>query len=202
MSYLVGSLPLTNFASRRLSGVDLRDVGTGTVSGTGLYSVTGFAPLALVGCLELAKGATGPLLAGKDRPLLAAAAGGCAVAGHDWSPFLRFSGGRGIAPALGASMIVAPEGTALLGAGLGFGRLAGETALGCFLSIVSMPFLLAHRRGLVGAAAGLFLALPMLAKRILGNGPVAASPPWLVYVYRLLLDRDSLHAQSRQRRDG
>jgi glycerol-3-phosphate acyltransferase PlsY len=202
LSYLVGSLPLTNIAARRVSGVDLREVGTGTVSGTGLYSVAGFGPLAVVGCMELAKGAAGPLLAGKERPLLAAAAGGCAVAGHDWSPFLRFSGGRGMAPALGASMVVAPEGTVLLGAGLGLGRLAGETAIGCFLSMVSMPFLLASRRGPIGAISGVSLALPMLLKRILGNGPVAASRSGRVYAYRLLLDRDSLHEQPRSHCDG
>ncbi|HLI53747.1 MAG TPA: glycerol-3-phosphate acyltransferase [Acidimicrobiales bacterium] len=190
-SYLAGSLPLTNVASRRVSGVDLRDVGNGTVSGTGLYSVTGFRILAVVGCMELAKGAAGPLLAGRERPWLAAAAGGAAVTGHNWSPFLGFAGGRGVAPALGASLVTAPEGSALLAAGLGLGRLAGETAIGCFLSICAMPWVLGRRRGAVGWATGLALAVPMLVKRVVGNGPVPSRSA-AVYLYRLVLDRDTL----------
>ena len=69
--------------ARRVGRVDLRDVGTGTVSGTALYHVAGFGPLALAGVCDVAKGAVGPLLAGSDRPELAAVAGGVAVAGHN-----------------------------------------------------------------------------------------------------------------------
>jgi glycerol-3-phosphate acyltransferase PlsY len=172
------------------------------VSGTNLYEVTGFGPLAAVGVLEVAKGAVGPLLAGRDRPELAALAGGAAVAGHNWSPFLRFAGGRGISPAMGATLVVAPEGTAMLGAGLGIGRLAGETALGCFAAIVTLPPVLAARRRGTGLTAGLALALPMLLKRILGNGPPPPSRPPKVYLWRLLLDRDGPGYGPSRGRDG
>lgn len=200
VSYLTGSLPLTQIAARRLRGADLRTVGSGTVSGTNLYEVTGFGPLAAVGCLEIAKGAVGPLLAGRDRPMLRAAAAGAAVAGHNWSPFLRFAGGRGLSPAMGAALVVGPEGTAMLAAGLGIGRLAGETAVGCFAAILALPPGMAVRKGRDGLAAGLALAVPMLLKRIAGNGPPPPSGPGSVYLWRLLLDRDSREPPSR--RDG
>lgn len=45
-SYVLGALPLTNVVARWRRGVDLREVGTGTVSGSGLYAVAGFAPRA------------------------------------------------------------------------------------------------------------------------------------------------------------
>jgi glycerol-3-phosphate acyltransferase PlsY len=202
VSYLVGSIPLSQIASRLLRGVDLKSVGTGTVSGTNLYEVTGFGPLAAVGCLEVVKGAVGPRLAGRGRPGLAAAAAGAAVVGHDWSPFLRFAGGRGISPAMGATLVVGPEGTALLAAGLGVGRLAGETALGCFAAIVALSPALAARRGKIGAAAGAALAAPQLLKRILGNGPPPPSHPPKVYLWRLLLDRDSPKAVPTRGRGG
>ena len=83
-SFLAGSIPFANLAARRLRGVDLRTTGSGTVSGTSLYRVAGFGPLAVVGCLELAKGAVGPLLAGSRRPGLGAGATGLAVTGHNW----------------------------------------------------------------------------------------------------------------------
>ena len=94
-----------------------------------LHEVAGFGPLAVAGVLEVAKGSVGPLLAGRDRPALAAVAGGAAVAGHNWSPFLRGAGGRGISPATGALLVSAPTGAAVLLGGLAAGRLARQTAL-------------------------------------------------------------------------
>ena len=88
MAYLAGSIPFSNLVARRVRNVDLRSVGGGTVSGTSLYEIAGFGPLAVAGICDLGKGALGPVLAGPDRPVLSAVAAGAAVAGHDWSPFL------------------------------------------------------------------------------------------------------------------
>ena len=55
-----GAIPFSNIAARRRAGVDLRTVGSGTVSGSGLYEVAGKGPLFVVGLFELAKGALGP----------------------------------------------------------------------------------------------------------------------------------------------
>ncbi|MBM3658949.1 MAG: glycerol-3-phosphate acyltransferase, partial [Actinobacteria bacterium] len=46
LAFLAGSIPFTNIAARCTRGVDLRGVGTGTVSGTALYRVAGFPALA------------------------------------------------------------------------------------------------------------------------------------------------------------
>lgn len=188
-SYLAGSIPFTNLGARRLRGVDLRDVGTGTVSGTGLYQVAGFTPLALIGCAELAKGAAGPLLARRRGARLAALAAGAAVAGHNWSPFLGFQGGRGVSVALGASLATFPEGAAVLGAGLGGGRLARRSGAGCALAITALPAVLMKRRGREGLLLGTCLAAPLTVKRLAGNRP----PPvrdLRHYAYRYLFDSD------------
>ncbi|MBO0729775.1 MAG: glycerol-3-phosphate acyltransferase [Acidimicrobiaceae bacterium] len=190
-AYAIGAVPFTNLAARLLRGVDLRDVDAGTVSGTGLYEVTGFGPLAVVGCVELAKGGIGPLLAGKRRPVLAGLAAGAAVVGHNWSPLLGFAGGRGISVGLGGITPIAPEGTAVLASGLIVGRLGGETALGCFAAIVALPAILAWRRGWPGFAIGVALSLPMLVKRLTGNAFPPADAGRRVYLYRLLFDRDT-----------
>ncbi|HEX4865095.1 MAG TPA: glycerol-3-phosphate acyltransferase [Acidimicrobiales bacterium] len=190
ISYLLGSVPVANLASKALKGVDLRDVGNGTVSGTGLYDVAGFTPLAVAGCLELAKGAAGPLIAGRNRPVLRAACAGAAVTGHNWSPFLGFSGGRGLSVAMGALLAFAPEGSALIGAGLGIGRLASETGLSSFAAVASLPLVMYRTRGRSGAAAGVFIAVPIVAKRLAGNGrPEKAAAR--VYLNRLLYDSDT-----------
>jgi glycerol-3-phosphate acyltransferase PlsY len=188
--YLAGAVPFSNLVARRTRGVDLRDVGTGTVSGTALYRVAGFAPLACGGVLDVAKGAVGPLLAGRDRPVLAAVAAGAAVAGHNWSVFLDGAGGRGISPAMGGLLATAWPGTVVLAAGLAGGRLARHTALGSLVAYVVLVPLLARSRGATGAAAGAAVVVPLLVKRVTGNGPppVPRRPRW--WWSRLLYDRD------------
>ena len=92
IAFVAGSIPFSNIVARRRHGVDLREMPTGTVSGTALYRLAGFRDLALAGVLDVTKGAVGPWLAGPGRPVLAALAACAAVVGHDWSPFLRGAG--------------------------------------------------------------------------------------------------------------
>jgi glycerol-3-phosphate acyltransferase PlsY len=192
LSFAVGSVPTSNLVARFARGVDLRDVGGGTVSGSSLYRVAGFLPLAVAGILDIAKGAFGPLLAGSNRPVLAAVAGGLAVAGHDWSPFLRGAGGRGIAPAIGALLVNAWPGALLLVVALTVGRLVRQTGLVSFVAELALVPLLAVTDGRDGALAGAAIAVPMLLKRVLGNAPPEPSDGarWRVYAHRLLYDHD------------
>jgi glycerol-3-phosphate acyltransferase PlsY len=187
-SFVAGSIPFSNLAARSSRGVDLRSVGTGTVSGTSLYRVAGFPALAIAGILDVAKGALGPALAG-DHATLAALAGGLAVAGHNWSPFLRGAGGRGVAPALGALLVQAWPGAVLLLLGLVVGKAARQTGLGGFVAEVALAPGLGLIDGRAGALAGAAVAIPMLAKRVLGNGRPATAGLH-PYVTRLLYDRE------------
>ena len=188
LSFLLGSVPVSNITARFVRGVDLRDYGAGTVSGTALFRVAGFAPLAVSGCLELAKGAAGPLLAG-DRTVVAAFAGGLAVTGHNWSPFLRGAGGRGVAPALGALLVTGWPGAVVLVLGLLGGKLFDETGLGALVAELALTPVLAVWGGAVGALVGITIAVPMLLKRVLGNSRPTGDRR-RVYVHRLLYDRD------------
>lgn len=189
IAFLAGSVPCSNLAARWTRGVDLRTVGTGTVSGTSLYRVSGFPPLALAGIVDVAKGALGPALAGSGRPVLGAFAGGFAVAGHNWSPFLRGAGGRGIAPALGALLVQAWPGAVLLLLGLVIGKALGQTGLGGFVAEVALAPGLLLLDGRAAALAAVAVAVPMLVKRVMGNGR-PRDPGVHVYVTRLLYDRE------------
>jgi glycerol-3-phosphate acyltransferase PlsY len=189
-AFTAGAIPFSGLAAQLLAGVDLRGRGSGTVSGTGLFEVAGFRPLAVAGSLDVAKGAVGPLLAGRQRPALSALAAGAAVAGHNWSPLLGGAGGRGISPALGATLVCAPEGTVLLGAALAGGRLVRQTGITCFAGIVALFPVLWRRRGFPGLVLATSLALPMLGKRLLGNRLPPADGRTRVLVWRLLFDRD------------
>jgi glycerol-3-phosphate acyltransferase PlsY len=174
-AFLAGSIPFANVAARRWRNVDLRSVGSGTVSGTGLYAVAGFGPLAVAGVCEVAKGAVGPLLAGRDRPRLAAVSGGFAVAGHNWSPWLGGAGGRGISPAVGALLPRYWPGSAILLGGI------ADAVLAPILGAVG---------GSDGALGAVAVVAPMIAKRLLGNAPPATGDR-SVWWWRLLYDRDS-----------
>lgn len=184
-AYLVGSIPVANLVARARGGPDLRADG-GTVSGSALYARHGFGALALAGCAELAKGAYGPLAAGGPLPgrALAAAA---AIVGHNWSPWLGFSGGRGVSLVLGAGVACAPEVTAVVGLCLGAGRLARQSGLGTFVGLAAVPLACAWRNH--GALAGALVIAPVLAKRLMGND-TALPPNRAVAISRLLADRD------------
>lgn len=195
-SFLAGSVPYSQLAARAFAGADLRRVGSGTVSGSALFAVAGFGPLAAAGAMEVAKGAFGPLLATRVRggraclgardgragprapldaaapPLLGACAAGAAIAGHDWSPWLGGAGGRGLSPALGATMVLAPEGAVVLAAGMAAGRILRQSGLVTLLAVLGLVPVLGARRGAPGIALGLAICTPMLAKRVLGNPSV------------------------------
>jgi acyl phosphate:glycerol-3-phosphate acyltransferase len=188
VAFVAGSIPFSNLAARATRGVDLRTVGTGTVSGTSLFRVSGFPALAVAGILDVGKGALGPAVAG-DRATLAAFAGGLAVVGHNWSQFLRGAGGRGVAPALGALLVQAWPGAVLLLGGLVVGKFFRETGLGGFVGEVVLTPVLALLEGAAGALAGATVAVPMLVKRVAGNGRPERGDV-RTYLTRLLYDRE------------
>jgi len=188
LSFLAGAVPFSNLVARHRRGVDLRETGSGTVSGTSLYRVAGFKWLAFAGICDVAKGALGPLLL-LDHPIAAGIAGGLAVAGHNWSPFLRGHGGRGLAPALGSLLVNAWPGAVLLLAVLVATRAFRQTGLGGFLGEVALTPMLVVTNGTSGAVAGGAIAAPMLVKRVVGNGR-PRDPSARTYLRRLLFDHD------------
>ena len=186
-AYVVGAVPFANVFARRLRGVDLRATGTGTVSGTGLYRVAGFGPLVVAGLLDVAKGVIAVLVAGPDRPVLAALAGGAVVIGRNWSLFMRGAGGRGLAPSMGALLVEAWLGVVLILAGLGLGRAREQSGLGSFVALVLVVPSLAITGGRYDALAGACAVTPVLVKRVTGNEPAS---DWSVRVHRLVYDND------------
>ena len=189
-SFVAGSFPSSQVAARVRAQVDLRTVGSGTVSGTSLYRVAGFGPLAVAGIADIAKGTIGPLLAGRDRPVLAAFAGAAAIAGHNWSPALRGAGGRGFAPSLGVLGVNAWPGVPVMLGGLVAGRAVRQTGLGGFVAQCALVPLLGRTHGRRGALVGACVVAPMWVKRVLGNARPEV-PGMRAYVERLVFDRDA-----------
>lgn len=188
VSFALGAIPFSNLVAQSVAGTDLRSVGT--VSGTALYRVAGFAPLAAGGIMDVAKAAPGVLAAG-SAPVVGALAAGAAVAGHNWSPFLRGAGGRGVSPAMGALAVLYWPGAMLLAAGLAAGRAVRQTALVCFGAMVALPLLALWWGGRDAALATAVVVAPMLLKRLTANNTVPpAGRRARVALRRLLCDND------------
>lgn len=106
LGYFLGCLPHAYWLVRWTTGLDIRHCGTGNVGAANAYDVTGKLWVGvLVACLDMLKGYTAirlaELLPGADFRILASAAV-MTVIGHNYNVFLRWAGGRGLAPAAGA----------------------------------------------------------------------------------------------------
>jgi glycerol-3-phosphate acyltransferase PlsY len=97
IAYLLGSIPSAYIVGRLLKGLDMREVGDGRMGAAATYRRVGFAGGAMVGLMDITKGAAAVLLAQKlGFPLLIVLITGLTVvAGHNWSIFLHFRGGKG-----------------------------------------------------------------------------------------------------------
>ncbi len=110
--FILGSIPFSIIVARIAGGPDLRRHGTRNPGATNVWKTIGPIAGVLAGAADAAKGAAAIWLAwalGLETPA-AIWAGVVAVAGHNWSPFLGFSGGKGGATMLGAlACVLLPE---------------------------------------------------------------------------------------------
>lgn len=117
-AYVAGSIP-SSWIAGRAAGVDLSRRGSGNLGGTNVYRVLGLRYALPVVAVDVAKGLIPtwffPVWDGNGAPQLALAYGLCAIAGHVWSAFLRFRGGKGVATSGGVVIALAPV-AALVGA--------------------------------------------------------------------------------------
>lgn len=105
ISYLLGSIPSAYIFGRVYKGIDIRDHGSGNVGATNTFRVLGKGPGTTVLILDILKGLIAVWLVG-DLLRVASVLGRvligiAAVCGHNWTIFLEFKGGKGIATSLG-----------------------------------------------------------------------------------------------------
>lgn len=196
IGYLAGSVPTAYLAGKYVRGIDIRDHGSGNVGGSNVLtqvSKWAFLPVVLI---DVAKALVPTLLALRfaDTGWAAAAAGVGAIAGHCWSLYLSFTGGRGMAAALGVLLAVFPWAVAwIVGVHFAFAA-AKRAALGDIVALVTLP-LLAAALGMSASVIGICAATILLvsAKRLHANRlplPDAPKERRIVLRRRLLYDRD------------
>ena len=110
IAYLLGSFP-AGYIAGKLTGVDIRQVGSGNIGATNVTRVLGKRIGYPVFVVDFAKGLAAVLTAvaiaeaTRTNPaftdLFVAIAAFVSVIGHSYSIWLRFSGGKGVATSLG-----------------------------------------------------------------------------------------------------
>jgi glycerol-3-phosphate acyltransferase PlsY len=124
-AYLLGSIP-TGFLVASAKGIDIRSVGSGNIGATNAMRVLGKPAGIFVLLMDALKGFGAVALTINYHPHLATAwpavfpgtaearfnlavfAGVCAVLGHNYTCWLKFKGGKGIATTAGVYFALAP----------------------------------------------------------------------------------------------
>jgi len=149
-AYLLGGIPFGLILARAFAGVDIRTIGSGNVGATNAARAFArrrarIAMFVLIYVLDGAKGFLPTqffgVLAGHPGTNAAALVGSCAVLGHCFSPYLRLSGGKGVATGCGVFLALEPWALLLAVAAFGIAYFAarkvfvGSLVLGVTLAL-------------------------------------------------------------------
>jgi len=117
-AYIIGSIPTAYIFGRVLKGIDIRQYGSGNVGATNTFRVIGKLPGIIVLVIDILKGfVCVTYLAGLflsiapvTRPeFYKVLVGLSAIAGHNWTVFLKFKGGKGVATSSGVVIGLIPK---------------------------------------------------------------------------------------------
>ena len=150
LGYLLGSIPSAYIVTRLAKGEDVRRLGGGNVGGLNVYREVGLLPAAVVAIVDLGKGAAAVAIAywllDVSLPFVLAAAL-AAVVGHNWMLFLKFSGGKGMGPAIGGLFVLLPLYGYSLGLAFFFAVvfilfiITRNVAMSMGVGLLSLPFI-------------------------------------------------------------
>ena len=158
-SYLLGSVPSGVTVGKFWRGVDIRQHGSGRTGATNVLRTIGWKAAAIVTLLDVGKGAVAMLLGGWLAGTPGYVVAGIAVlAGHNWPISAGFKGGRGVMPAVGASLVIVP-----MAAIVGIALAALVIGVSRYVSLGSMA-------GTVGCCGIIFVLA------VQGSEPVAFAP--------------------------
>lgn len=115
IAYLFGSFPTAYVIGKYARGIDISRNGSGNIGAMNAYEVTGSKTIgATVLIVDMFKGLIVTFAAQyKFGMTVGLAAAFFAVLGHNYSIFMKFKGGRGLATAAGGLLVVEPLAVAL-----------------------------------------------------------------------------------------
>jgi glycerol-3-phosphate acyltransferase PlsY len=112
ISYLIGSIPSGFLLTKYVMKKDVRQYGSGNIGATNVARVMGLKAGILVAAFDILKGYLGVMVGqtilGSNLSTAILFVAIAAIAGHDWSIFLGFSGGKGVATTFGVILRLYP----------------------------------------------------------------------------------------------
>ena len=114
-SYLIGSIPFGLLVSKGLFKQDLRKLGSGNIGATNVMRNFGVKPFVAVMVMDMAKGIAAVKIGSGIglNPQVALLSGLAAIIGHNWSLYLKFKGGKGVATSGGVIIAAYPVAVSL-----------------------------------------------------------------------------------------
>jgi len=120
VAYLLGAIPFGLIISRRMANVDIRQHGSGNIGATNVFRTLGTRLGLITAMLDLGKAALavwlGMLIIGNDAFMVAGydihmqfaqcLAAIMVMVGHNWSAYIGFKGGKGVACFLGGLLVI------------------------------------------------------------------------------------------------
>jgi glycerol-3-phosphate acyltransferase PlsY len=141
-SYFIGAIPFGVIISRKFYGVDIRTVGSRNPGATNVWRTLGAKPGAATLALDALKGAAGIVACRFLLPGVLGVQVACGVAaiiGHNWSVFLKGSGGKGVATSAGVFIALMPAHAAIaIAVFLVFFRTTGHVSVGSMAAAVAL----------------------------------------------------------------
>jgi glycerol-3-phosphate acyltransferase PlsY len=134
VAYMCGSIPFGILWTRWLKKGDPRTVGSGNIGTTNVYRLAGIKVSALVYVSDFLKSALPLCFSPQEYQL---PMGVACIAGHIFPIFLKFKGGKGVAPACGVMTITMP--IHFIGAALIWGCVLKTTG---YMSLASLSGML------------------------------------------------------------
>lgn len=120
IAYLLGAIPFGLIIGKKMANTDVRKLGSGNIGATNVFRTLGWKLGLLTAVLDLAKAAISVLLGmwiiGSDPFIVAgldihmqfaqALAALAVMAGHNWSVYIGFKGGKGVATFIGGLLVI------------------------------------------------------------------------------------------------
>ncbi|MDR9458623.1 MAG: glycerol-3-phosphate acyltransferase [Dehalococcoidia bacterium] len=200
-AYFLGAIPTSYIASRLLKGIDIRSYGSGVSSGSNVWhSVSRWAGVTVV-TFDILKGLVPVTISyyvlGFDI-WAAGIVGLAAIAGHSWSIFLRFHGGRGVATMMGSLMTLVPLVVLVFVVIMLLGFIIFKNSpISMLFGVAATPLAslgLGNSPGLTLCLFGMVLLL--ITKRLLAERTIPPGEWKRVMIYRLFLDRDTRNREA------
>lgn len=162
IAYLLGAIPFGLIIGKKMANTDVRKLGSGNIGATNVFRTLGWKLGLLTAVLDLSKAAISVLLAmwiiGNDPFIVAgwdihiqfaqALAALAVMAGHNWSVYIGFKGGKGVATFIGGLLVINWY-VALIGVAIGvivilitryvsLGSMLGAVGIFCALVLVNI----------------------------------------------------------------